>query len=374
MGRPRLAMVSEEIRGDLIEPLRWVTRVELLHFYRRASYGDLDPEALADPSLRRYRGPADLLRALARARPDLLQGVDPFALRLMPILYTVFAVSRILGRPLLLVTLENRPLPIKYGQGARLLRPLLRPVFRWARRIVVLNEGARANVRWIGPFEGKTERRMYGTWGVDPERFTPERDGREPDFGPGPVLLFVGRLVEEKGVRDLMQAFPRVRARFPQACLVLIGAGPLRAELEAFSRRPPWAGAVRMLGPVRHRELPPYFRAADLVISPSRTTRKWAEQVGMVNLQAMACGVPVIATRSGAIPEYVPDGVAGRLVPEGDPEALAEVILSLLEDGALRQRLGRQGRIYALAHYDARQHVAAAEALWLALASPEAMP
>jgi glycosyltransferase involved in cell wall biosynthesis len=83
----------------------------------------------------------------------------------------------------------------------------------------------------------------------------------------------------------------------------------------------------------------------------------------------MACGVPVIATRSGAIPEYVPDGVAGLLVPEGDLEALAGAILTLLEDEALRRRLGGQGRAYALAHYDARQHVAAAEALWLELTS-----
>ena len=81
----------------------------------------------------------------------------------------------------------------------------------------------------------------------------------------------------------------------------------------------------------------------------------------MTNIQAMACGLPVVSTRSGAIPEYVPDGRAGFLVPECDPQALAGAILRLLGDEALRQRMGAAARDYALEHYDARANVARAE-------------
>ena len=81
----------------------------------------------------------------------------------------------------------------------------------------------------------------------------------------------------------------------------------------------------------------------------------------MTNIQAMACGIPVISTRSGAIPEYVPDGVAGVLVPERDPEALAEAILQLLSDESLRRKMGEAGRAYAVEHYDARKNVEKAE-------------
>lgn len=77
----------------------------------------------------------------------------------------------------------------------------------------------------------------------------------------------------------------------------------------------------------------------------------------MSSIQAMACGVPVVSTRSGAIPEYVPDGVAGLLVPERDSGALAEAVVRILSDQGLRLRLGRAARDYAIEHYDERANV-----------------
>lgn len=121
-----------------------------------------------------------------------------------------------------------------------------------------------------------------------------------------------------------------------------------------------------LVGAVKNRDLPPYFRAASVFVSPSITTRRWEEQVGMTNIQAMACGVPVVSTRSGAIPEYVPDGVAGILVPERQPQALAEAVVRLLCDEDLRRRMGDAGRRYAMAHYHAGDNVRRAEELILA--------
>jgi glycosyltransferase involved in cell wall biosynthesis len=90
------------------------------------------------------------------------------------------------------------------------------------------------------------------------------------------------------------------------------------------------------------------------------STGRWEEYVGMTNLQAMACGLPVVSTRSGAIPEYVP-ATAGLLVPQRDPQALAGAVLDLLSDPARRERMGQAGRAHAVEFYDARRSVLRAE-------------
>lgn len=357
---PTLAMVSTDIRRDLIAPLRYFARLRIAHFYRRASYGDLVPGDL-DESHVAYNQPVDLYRHLQRMRPDMVQGVEPFSIRLLPYLYVVYRAARRRHIPLVVVTLENRPLAIKHGIVlARLLRVLLRPVFSYARLIIHLNEGSRRNVLSVGPYEAKLRRLMYGTWGVDTAEFTPQRNGHEPDLGPGPVVLFVGRLHAEKGVFDLLEAYSRVKPRLPQSKLILIGDGPARGEIEQLIAARRWIGRVALIGTLKNRDLPPYFRAADVFVSPSVTTRKWEEQVGMTNIQAMACGVPVISTQSGAIPEFVPRS-AGLLVPEHSPRALAEAILRMLADADSRRRAGEAGRACAVEHYDAQKNVRAAE-------------
>jgi len=361
----RFAMVSTDIRRDLIVPLRHFTRLELIHFYRRASYGDLTADELGG-NLVAYRSARELYQGLLAARPQIVQGVEPFAVRLLPYLFAGWAAARRLKAPLVVVTLENRPLAIKHGAVvARLLRLVLRPIFDDARLIIPLNHGAARNALTVGRYADKMQRLMYGTWGVDLSEFTPQRDGREPDFGPEPVILYVGRLHPEKGIFDLVDACARVRAQMAHVRLVMVGDGPARSEIERLVQERGWGDAVFLTGTVKNRDLPPYFRAASVFAAPSVTTPKWEEQVGMTNIQAMACGVPVVSTHSGAIPEYVPDGVAGFLAPEHDPAALADALLRLLHDANLRQRLGQAGRQYAQAHYDAVANIRQAETVIL---------
>ncbi len=367
--RPTLAMVSTDIRRDLVAPLRRMRLLRLVHYYRQAPYGDLAPGDL-DNSLVAYRGPLGLFLQLRRLHPDIIQAVEPFSLRLLPHLYACLAGAWLGHSRLVVVTLENRPLAEKHGPlFSRLLRAMLRPVFCQARLIITLNAGARRNVLSVGRYERKVERLMYGTWGVELDEFSPRRDGSEPDLGRGPVLLFVGRLHEEKGVFDLLDAYALVRARVPGTRLVLIGDGPARAEVKHLVADRGWEAEVRLMGTLKNRDLPPYLRAATVFVAPSRTTRKWEEQVGMANIQAMACGVPVVSTRSGAIPEYVPESAA-LLVPERNPDALAQALRHLLESSDLRSQLGQAGRDYAVAHYDARTNVERAEARLLALLGP----
>ena len=157
----------------------------------------------------------------------------------------------------------------------------------------------------------------------------------------GPFVLFVGRLASNKGLLALVEGFGAVARHDPEASLVLLGAddgmGPAidrrAAELGLGSRvrRPGFLSDERMLASA--------FREARIFALPSEY-----EAFGLVLLEAMAQGTPVVASRVGGIPEFVPDGRAGRLItPENGPE-LGRVLLELWEDEAQRRRLGEYGR------------------------------
>lgn len=363
--RPTYALVSTDIRRDLLVPLRHFTRLRIVHLYRRATYGDLAPGETADHELIHYRSAWDLLRRLRRLCPDIVQGVEPFSLRLLPCLYAVYAVARLNRLPLFLIALENRPAAKRYHCIlSSFLRMALKPVFRYARAIIHLNEGARRNALWVGAEERKLHRLMYGTWGIDPLEFHPEGDRRSFPFDPDPVVLFAGRLHPEKGVFVLLEAFGLVHEKQPSVKLVLAGDGPAKQSLAAVAGRRGLTEAIVLAGIVPNREMPSYLRRAEVLVAPSIVTPKWEEQVGMSILQAMGCAVPVVSTRSGAIPEYLPES-AGLLTPESDPQALAEALLTLLGDSKLRKKLGAAGREHALKHYDAERNVRAAEAFIL---------
>lgn len=363
--RPTFAMISTDIRRDLLAPLRAFRELRIVHFYRKAPYNDLTAEDLADQALVPYASPDDLARKLADARPDIIQNVELFTARQFPYVWAVYRYARRRGLPLVAGVHMSVPLQHKYGLGpALLLRAALAPVLRYTRLFFYLNNGGLRNLRWMGAPQDRLVRHMYGTWGIDPEEFTPQRSGKEPNWGAGPVLLFVGRIHPEKGILDLLEAYGQVRESQPNTRLVLIGEGPLQADAQRSVETLGWQDKVRFLGTVKHRDLPPCFRAGTVFVSPAVHTRKWEEYVGMTNLQAMASGLPVVSTRSGAIPEYVPE-TAGLLAPEKDPPALAQAILKLLSEPDLRRGMGAAGRAYAAEHYDASKNVQQAEAMIL---------
>ena len=356
MTPPRLAIVSTGIRRDLLAPLKHFTKFEIGHFYRRAEYGDLTPDDL-DATLHSYRSPLDLYRQLVYAHPNVIQGVEPFSLALQAYLWACYLAARKTGARLFAVTLENRPLDIKFGRTpAFLLRRVLHRYFDRTCLVIVLNEGAGNNVVTCGVPRTRIQNLMWGTWGVDLDEFAPhERRAQQP-----PTILFAGRLHEEKGIFVLMEAFARLSSTLPEARLIVAGDGPARREVEWIARA---MSGVTMLGTVKNRMMPGIICDADVLAMPSLTTHGWEEQVGMVALQAMACGVPVVASRSGAIPEYMPDGIAGMLVPEHDATALADALIRILSDAELRVRLGHDGRAYACSHYDAGKNISFAESV-----------
>jgi glycosyltransferase involved in cell wall biosynthesis len=194
-------------------------------------------------------------------------------------------------------------------------------------------------------------------FGVDPDLFSPadrksgSQDGERsavPNLQlatPAPFVAgYIGRLVSQKGLLDLVESLPLL----PDNLSVrMIGDGVLRSQI---------LGRAAQLGVRRRVELvawtsdvPGELRRLDALVLPSRTTDTWKEQFGRVLPEAMSCGVPVVGSSSGEIPNVIGD--AGLVYPEGDVPALAAALRRLLEDPALREDLSARGRARALSCY-----------------------
>ncbi len=156
----------------------------------------------------------------------------------------------------------------------------------------------------------------------------------------GPVILSVARQYRRKDTATLLAALPAVFRRHPGVRVRIVGGGPELPSLVARARALGLDGAVRFLGEVPdERQVRREYFAADLFCLPSLQ-----EGFGIAFLEAMAAGLPVVAAAAGAVPELVPDGEAGLLVPPRDPEALAAALVRLLDDAELRHRFGAAGR------------------------------
>lgn len=188
--------------------------------------------------------------------------------------------------------------------------------------------------------------------GVDVDLFTPGADGgavRERyGLGAAPVVVCISRLVARKGQDVLVAGWPRVLARHPDARLLLVGGGPAEASLRRAIDRLERAGSVVLTGAVPTPELPAYYAAGDVFAMPCRTRRGGldVEGLGMVYLEAAACGLPVVAGTSGGAPEAVRDGVTGHVVDPRSPEAVADTISTLLADPPRARAMGAAGRAW----------------------------
>lgn len=161
----------------------------------------------------------------------------------------------------------------------------------------------------------------------------------------GPLLVFVGRLVYEKGVDDLLQAVAETRKRLPDVKALIIGDGQLRGDLEKLSDRLEVADRVIFTGWVEPADVPNYLAAADIFVGPSKQSPDgWMEAQGLTFLEAMSAGTPVIATALGGITDSVTHEQTGILVPENSPKAITESILRLEKDSSLKDHLITQAR------------------------------
>ena len=195
--------------------------------------------------------------------------------------------------------------------------------------------------------------------GVDTSRFRPDSGDpeavrRRHGLAGRPVLLSIARLVEWKGHDTVLRALPKIRAVVADAAYLVVGEGPYRPVLEELVRRLGLEPHVVFAGHVPGVELPSYYRAADVMVVPSRefTEGAPAEGFGIVYVEAGACGTPVVGGRGGGTEESIADGVSGFRVDPYDPSAVAAAVLRILQDRELAERLGRAGRERAVELFD----------------------
>jgi glycosyltransferase involved in cell wall biosynthesis len=189
-----------------------------------------------------------------------------------------------------------------------------------------------------------------------------EREGQRirAELGIGPDAFLVGnvgRLAPQKGQRHLIRAMPLLLERVPRAHAVIAGGGDLEAFLRDLADEMGVAERVHVLGP--RKDVPELMHAIDVFAMPSI----W-EGFGLVLLEAMAAGRPIVASRVATIPEVVVDGKTGLLVPAGDPLALAEALAQLAHQSALATRFGEAGRERLRRHFSIDKMVGDTELLY----------
>jgi len=180
---------------------------------------------------------------------------------------------------------------------------------------------------------------------VPPERITEIR--QELALSAGPIAIFVGRLVPEKGLELLLRALPSAASL---ACLMIVGSGSLEPEVRRLTKSLGVENRVRFAGYVQNTDLAAYLDASDFLVLPSITTPRFKEPWGLVINEAMNRGRPVVAsTAVGAVAGgLVVDRATGLVFPEGDEVALAAAIDELARDDALREQLGAEAKRHVL--------------------------
>lgn len=284
---------------------------------------DMGDDAFAEPAqtfgrhpYRFVYDPRPIWRSVRRLRPDVIDcHEEPASLAALEVLL----VRRLAGSQA----------PILF-YGAQNIEKRFPPPFRWIERWALRSA---AGVYCCNAEAGEIFRRkgFRGTvsvmgLGVDLDRFVP---GESPPSGGEIRIGYVGRLEWRKGVHVLIEALVALPERFE---LHVYGTGPDESRLRQHAAVHGVGKRVHFHGFTDQADLPAVYRSVHMIGVPSLTTRRWVEQFGRVAVEAMACGVPVLTSDSGSLPEVVGD--AGMVLPEADVDAWGLAFAALADDSA----------------------------------------
>ena len=257
----------------------------------------------------------------------------------------VAVILRVLTRrfPPVLITSHGGDL---YALHGPVFERLKRWILTWADAVTVVSQAMRD---YCDEHDLASGRIIVQSMGVDLDGIFTTGDTANTRDG----LVFVGRLVEKKGVEYLIEAMAMLRPKYPQLNLVVIGDGPLRESLAALAQTRGVSDRVRFIGSVRNEELPDYFRAAAISVMPSVVAASGDQEgLGLVAVEAQGCGCAVIASDLPAVRDTVIDGQTGLMARPADAADLAAKIAVLLDDDVLRGSLAESGRSYALEKFN----------------------
>jgi glycosyltransferase involved in cell wall biosynthesis len=198
--------------------------------------------------------------------------------------------------------------------------------------------------------------------GLDCERFKPAEKNEQVAEKLGISkdlirILFVGRLVPEKGIFDLLNAFSILLRNVQNVELLIVGSGSssMQIQISQLVENLKIGGKVKFLGSIEYSNMPQIHNLADVFCLPSIPTKTWAEQFGYSMVEAMACGKPVVSTSTGSIPEVVKDRATGILVKPNDPRGLESALEELILNKQERDAFGRNAREWVLQKFEANK-------------------
>lgn len=269
-----------------------------------------------------------------KEKPDIIH-----AHWILPQGFTAAIVSKLLGIPFVVTAHAGDVFPL----GNPLFRLLSRFSINSAAAVTVNSSYTKAAVAKISALKSISVIPM----GVDLKLFSSSTASAaaavRKKYGVGRngrMLLFVGRLVEKKGVTYLISAMAAVVKSYPQCKLVIVGDGPEKPALQLQAPQLGLSGSVIFAGSIPNRQLPPYYKAADVFVLPSIVdSRGDTEGLGVVLLEAIAAGTPVVASNVGGIPDVVIGRKTGLLVQQKNSIELAAAVAALLRNRLLAKRL-----------------------------------
>lgn len=337
-GVPRAQALSEfpDIKLCVLTPKTWY---EYGKRVKPSAVDDSDFLYLNQPILFPKAGPAKwylhvypkLASLISSLRPDIVDlWEEPWAM----VSFQVACLLSLLRKPTKLVVeteqniLRSLPPPFEF---------IRKFIFHRSHAVVCRSRGAENVARSCG-YQGYVKIIPNG---VDTHLFQPDphRVRKPLESSNSFTIAYSGRLTREKGVDDLIDSLRDLPE--PVKCRIA-GAGPYENELKQHAQNDGLGERVRFLGSMDRELLPEFYRKSDVLVLPSRTTATWKEQFGRVLAEAQACGIPVVGSDSGAIPEVI--GGAGFIYPEGNLLKLTEKLNLLYDNEDLRFRLGAIGR------------------------------
>ncbi|MGD0568047.1 MAG: glycosyltransferase family 4 protein [Candidatus Sulfotelmatobacter sp.] len=342
--------LNPELRLRLVVPSRGRDRFETVDCQ---IHPDLDREELVPlPRLGEWHmtylhPPARMAAVLGDFQPDVVHlEAEPQALITVETiaLQRVFAPSAAVSG----FSWDNLLRPRRFPLGAA-KRRLRRHSLRHLTAMICGNQRAAALLRAEGCFAGPIH--VLPQYGLDAAEHAPGRESalrRDLELEGAPVIGYAGRMVPEKGLRQLLEALLSLQSH-PWK-LLLLGSGPMEDEIPG-NWMPQLPGRIVWLPAVPYQEVARHLRCADIFVLASYSTPTWVEQFGLALAQAMMLGIPCVGSSSGAIPEVL--GPGGLCFAEGQASQLAHALESLLTSPARRQQFGIAGRRFALEHYSA---------------------
>ncbi len=230
---------------------------------------------------------------------------------------------------------------IDFPKRSLIHKKIVEYVLRRSDRITVTSKMLK---ELTGRFTFKRKRITQIPFGIDLEKFKPEPKNTKRD---AMTIGVIKRLDHKYGIEYLIKGFATVEKRYKDARLLIVGDGPLRAKLKRLTCQLGCEKKIEFVGSISHAQVPDFLNLMDIFVMPSVE-----ESFGVAALEASACGLPVVASNTGGIPEVVLHNKTGFLIPPKDHYSLAAAIAKLIENQDLRRKFGEEGRKFVSQRYD----------------------